>query len=140
MMSLYISVNTPTADFATSPMDKAITFFAASIAMEKRIGSFPKGPKLDITFMVSSELESPPFIGMRMGDYDDQNQTLYFETAVPVHMTQSQIAAKYVQAVLEDVIDNAQDYFSELGVEFDVNQWQKVVGNLRNPDSIETAH
>jgi hypothetical protein len=121
-------------------MDKAITFFAASIAMEKRIGGFPEGPKLDITFMVSSETESPPFSGMRMGDYDDQNQTLYFETAVPVHLTQSGIAGQYVQAVLEDAVDNAQDYFSELGVEFDFYQWQQVVGKLGKPDSMQSTH
>ena len=139
-MSLYISINTPTATFATSPMDKAITLFAASIAMEKRIGSFPAGPKLDITFMVTSETDAPPFNGMRMGNFNSQSQTLYFETAIPLHMTQSRAAANYVQAVLADAVDNAQDYFSELGVEFDFEQWQQVVAKLGKPNSVQTTH
>ena len=139
-MSLYISVNTPTADFTQSPMDEAITFFAASIAMEKRVGKFPQGPKLDITFMVSSQHETPPFQGMRMGAYDEKSETLYFETAVPLHMTQSAVAPKYVHAVLQDAVDNAQDYFQELGVEFDFYQWHQVIGTLAKPDTVITTH
>lgn len=139
-MSLYISVTTPTAEFSKSPMDEAITFYAASIAMEKRMGNFPQGPKLDITFMVSSQQETPPFQGMRMGAYDEENDTLYFETAVPLHMTQSAVAPKYVQAVLQDAVDNAQDYFHELGVTFDFYQWHQVIDKLAEPDTVTTTH
>lgn len=139
-MSLYISVNTPTKDFYQSPIDNAITFFAASIAMEKRVGSFPEGPKLDITFSLSSKHDAPNFDGMRMGPYNDQNQTLYFETVVPPHMTQSRVAPQYVQAVLEDVIDNAQDYFSDLGVDFDFSQWQEVITKLSHTESTGNMH
>lgn len=139
-MSLYISVNTPSAEFAKSPIDEAITYYAASIAMEKRIGTFPQGPKLDITFSLSSYQEAPPFNGMRMGPYDDQNQTLYFETAIPPQMTQSEVAPRYVEAILQDVINNAHDYFSELGVSFDIYQWQEAIGRISQPDSMQTTH
>ena len=139
-MSLYISVNTPGLDFNRSPIDNAITFFAASIAMEKRVGSFPEGPKLDITFSLSSKQDMPDFDGMRMGPFDAKNQTLYFETAVPPHMTQSRAAPEYVQAVLQDVIDNAQDYFSDHGVDFDVEQWHHVIAKLSSSDTPITMH
>ena len=139
-MSLYISMNTPNPNLSKSAIDNAITFFAVSIAMEKRVGNFPQGPKLDITFSLSSKQDAPDFNGMRMGPYNDQNQTLYFETAVPPHMTQSRSAPEYVQAVLLDVVDNAQDYFSELGVDFDVDQWQQVIETLRLPNSTLTMH
>lgn len=139
-MSLYISVNTPSNELFKSPIDNAITFFAASIAMEKRVGSFPEGPKLDITFSLSSKQDSPGFDGMRMGPFDVLNQTLYFETAVPPHITQSRSAPQYVHAVLQDVIDNAQDYFSDHGVDFDVEQWQEVIAKLSHADSPVTMH
>lgn len=139
-MSLFISVNTPTAAFTQSPMDEAITFFAASIAMEKRLGSFPQGPKLDITFMMTTQHDAPPFQGMRMGGYDKQNQTLYFETAVPQHMTRSRTAPQYVHAVLQDAVDNAQDYFNELGIEFDFYQWHGIISKLADPETPSTMH
>lgn len=136
-MSLYISVTTPDRDLDKSPIDEAITFYATSIAMEKRSGSFPDGPKLDITFLLSSQQELPDFKGMRMGAYDDQKQVLYFETAVPPHITQSPVAPKYVQAVLLDAVDNAQDFFSEIGVEFGIFQWQEAIGKLDQPDVMQ---
>jgi hypothetical protein len=139
-MSLYISVNTPSANLDKSPIDEAIIFYATSIAMEKRIGSFPAGPKLDITFMLSTQDDAPSFNGMRMGAYDDQDQTLYFETAVPIHISQSSHAQQYVQAVLQDALDNAQDYFSEIGVEFNFDQWRQTIEKLIQPEPAQTTH
>jgi hypothetical protein len=139
-MSLYISVNTPSADLDKSPIDEAITFYASSIAMEKRVGGFPSGPKLDITFMLSTQQDAPPFTGMRMGAFNHEDQTLYFETAVPVHISQSPLAQQYVQAVLQDAVDNAQDYFNELGVAFDFYQWRQTIEKLGLPEPAHTTH
>lgn len=139
-MSLYISVNTPSAALAKSPIDEAITFYAASIAMEKRIGSFPEGPKLDITFMLSTLQNTPDFKGMRMGAYDDENQILYFETSVPEHISQSPVAQKYVRAVLQDAIDNAQHFFHEHGVAFEFERWHEAIGQLAHSGSARSGH
>lgn len=133
-MSLYISVTTPTSAFNECPMDKAITFFAASVVMEKRVGNFPPGPELDITFMVTGPKDAPDFQGMRMGGYNEENHTLYFETAIPPHLNQSDAAPQYVQAVLQDAVDNAQDYFNELGVDFDSDRWHHVINALARPE------
>lgn len=129
-MSLFISVTTPTSAFNECPMDKAITFFAASAVMERRVGNFPSGPELDITFMVTGPNNAPSFQGMRMGGYNEDNHTLYFETAIPPHLNESDAAPRYVQAVLQDAVDNAQDYFNELGVDFDYDRWLQVVNAL----------
>ena len=131
-MSLFISVTTPTSAFNESPMDKAITFFATSVAMEKRVGNFPPGPELVITFMVTGPRDAPDFQGMRMGGYNEENHTLYFETAIPPHLNESDAAPQYVQAVLQDAVDNAQDYFNELGVDFDYHRWHQVINALTN--------
>lgn len=136
-MSLFISVTTPTSEFSESPMDKAITFFAASAVMEKRVGSFPPGPELDITFMVTGPKNAPSFQGMRMGGYNEDNHTLYFETAIPPHLNQSSAAPRYVQAVLQDAVDNAQDYFNELGVDFDYDRWQQVINALASQQTTQ---
>ena len=87
-MALYISMKTPSPDLDKSPIDEAITFMATHIALEKRNGHIPKsGPALDITFMLSTKDDAPPFNGMRMGGYSDENKTLFFETAVPAGMS-----------------------------------------------------
>ena len=132
-MSLFISVTTPNSAFSESPMDKAITFFAAGVSMERRRGHFPPGPELDITFMVTGPKDAPDFQGMRMGGYSEGNRTLYFETAIPPHLNQSDAAPQYVQAVLQDAVDNAQDYFNELGVDFDYHRWHHVINALAEP-------
>jgi hypothetical protein len=138
-MSLFISVTTPTSAFSECPMDKAITFFAASAIMERRGGNFPPGPELDISFMVTGPKDAPDFQGMRMGGYNEENHTLYFETAIPPHLNQSAAAPQYVQAVLQDAVDNAQDYFNELGVDFDYDHWHQAINALARPGYAQQA-
>ncbi|AOV16793.1 hypothetical protein BJI67_06725 [Acidihalobacter aeolianus] len=129
-MKLFISINSPSQDMAKSPIDEAITFVAAHAAMENRQGRFPAGPTLDITFMLSSKQEAPPFTGMRMGGYDKQGDTLYFEAAVPEKITQSDAAPRYVALVMQDMVDNAKEYFDEMDIDFDIDNWRRVIDVL----------
>jgi hypothetical protein len=129
-VSLYVSVNTPQSDMANSPIDEAITFIAAHAAAENRLGHIPAGPSLDITFMLSSKKDAPHFAGMRMGGYNMEGDTLFFEVAVPESMTQSRGAPRYVAAVMQDMVENADSYFSEMGIEFDLTNWQRVMEDL----------
>jgi hypothetical protein len=127
MSSLYISMKTPTRDLEKSPIDRAITTLAACAATEGRSGGLPDGPTLDLTFMLSSKDDRPPFDGMRMGGYTADNQTLFFEASVPEAMGHSEQAPQYVAAVLQDMIDNAADFFQEQQVSFDASQWQQAL-------------
>jgi hypothetical protein len=138
-MSLYISTKTPNPILDKSPIDEAITSLAVHIAVEKRNGNLPQGPTLDITFMLSTEEDSPPFSGMRMGGYTDENQTLYFEAAVPKLMAQSTSAPFYVAMVLQDAVENAREYFDELEVEFDSEHWQRAIAPIVDLNSDKTA-
>lgn len=138
-MSLYITTNTPSPILDKSPIDEAITSLAAHIAVEKRNGHLPQGPALDITFMLSTEEDSPPFDGMRMGGYTDENQTLFFEAAVPKLMAQSTAAPFYVAMVLQDAVDNAREYFDELEVEFDSDHWQRAIAPIVDLNTDKTA-
>lgn len=126
-MTLYISINTPTKELEKSPIDKAITVLAANVAVEKRNGHLPKGPALDVTFMLPSKEEVPPFKGMRMGGYTSENQTLFFESAVPDHIISSNNAPRYVAISLQDVIDNANDFFKNNHIDFDEAQWHRAI-------------
>jgi hypothetical protein len=128
-MSLHISITRPSAELDQSPIDKAITSLAAHAAAEKRSARLPKGPELDITFMLPGKYEVPPFHGMRMGGYSQENQTLFFETAVPEHITHSEEAPRYVAVVLQDVIDNAQAFFQEHGIRFEADHWRRALAN-----------
>ena len=126
-MSLYISINTPSKDLEKSPIDSAITVLAVNAAVEKRNGRLPKGPTLDITFMLPSKNEAPPFKGMRMGGYTTENQTLFFETAVPEHIIHSKDAPRYVALALQDVVDNASDFFKNNNMLFDEAKWHRAI-------------
>lgn len=134
-MSLYISTKTPSPDLDQSPIDEAITSLATHIAVEKHHGHLPEGPALDITFMLSTDDDAPPFNGMRMGGYTDENQTLFFEAAVPVQMAQSEAAPFYVASVLQDAVDNACEYFESTEVAFDGDQWVRAIAPIIELDS-----
>lgn len=127
MNSLRISITSPSRDLEKSPIDRAITALAACAAGEARSGRLPGGPALDLTFMLSSRDDRPPFDGMRMGGYTTERPILYFEAAVPEAIGHSQQAPRYVAAVLEDVIDNAAEYFQALDVAFDAGRWQQAL-------------
>lgn len=137
-MRLFVSINSPSQEIAKSPIDEAITFVAAHAAMESRQGHFPAGPALDITFMLSSKEDAPPFTGMRMGGYNKEGDTLFFETAVPETMTQSEEAPRYVALVMQDMVDNAKQYFDELHIDFDLDHWKRVIDNLTEVETEQT--
>ena len=123
-MSLYISTTTPSETFKESKLDSAITQMAVKLAKARSQKILPLGPSMDINFLVEGELDKTEFSGMRMGNYDDKESTLYFERAVPVEMIESNNAQEFVRLVLDDVIHNASDFFQEQEVDFDLSSWQ----------------
>jgi hypothetical protein len=129
-MSLYISVNTASSGLSDSAINNAVTRLAVKVAGEKQQGNIPAGPSLDVTFMLPGQVEKPDFTGMRMGGYTPEDDTLYFETAVPEHILHSQHAGQYVAMVMEDVIANAEAFFADSTVAFDARQWQQCVARL----------
>lgn len=140
-MRLFVSINSPSQELVKSPIDEAITFVAAHAAMENRQGHFPAGPALDITFMLSSKDDAPPFSGMRMGGYNQEGGTLYFEAAVPEKITRSEEAPRYVALVMQDMVDNAKHFFDELHIEFDLDNWKRVIDNLTGIEAdMSVAH
>lgn len=139
-MSLYISMTMPGNELSKTPIDDAITFLASHIAIEKRQGRLPDSPSLDITFMLPSKYEKPNFNGMRMGGYTHDNNTLYFETAVPEHITRSEKAPYYVAMVLEDMIDNADIFFTGTKVEFNADHWRSILRTIVAPEMTEVQH
>jgi hypothetical protein len=140
-MALYISMKTPSKELDKSPIDEAITFMATQIAMEKRSGRIPKeGPAVDITFMLSTREDAPPFTGMRMGGYTDENKTLFFETAVPETMSRSLNAPEYVVAVVQDAVDHAIQFFAENEITFDSDSWLRAMNYLTDSQNQQVAH
>lgn len=129
-MSLYISINTASSTLGQSQIDDAITFMAAHAAIEKNQGRLPNGPSLDITFLLPGEFELTPFEGMRMGGYTKECDTLFFETAVPEHILKSTDAPQYVAVVMQEVIENAQEFFIENKIEFNATEWRRTITNL----------
>lgn len=115
-------------------MDRAVTQLAERVALHKRRQAAPQDRQLDIAFLLSSDQETPPFSGMRMGGYQARDNTLYFQAAVPAKLSHSEQAATYVALVLQDVIDNAADYFADLGLDFGAAGWRDWCGSLLRAD------
>lgn len=140
-MTLHISIHTPSPELDKSPIDEAVTLLAARAAIEGRAGRLPEGPSLDITFMLTYKEDVPLFSGMRMGGYTRENQTLFFEAAVPEHIVRSAEASQYVALVMQDVVENAQEYFQEFEVDFDAEHWRHalipLVGAKMNSTNIQ---
>ena len=137
-MSLFISTTTPSDTFKESRLDKAITEVAVKLAKERSQGTLPQGPSLDVNFLIPSQTEKPAFSGMRMGNYDADHSTLYFERSVPMDLVESSKAEEFVKLVLEDVVTNAAYYFEELKVNFDLPSWKHTltrisVSSIKNP-------
>jgi hypothetical protein len=140
-MTLYISIKTPSQELSNSAVNDAITFFAAHAAVAKRQGRLPGGPSLDITFLFSGKNEQPDFSGMRMGGYNQDSQTLFFESAVPEHISHSEQAPRYVSLVLQDAIENASEFFKENNIDFNGDQWLRAIKPLIDAHiSPQTSH
>jgi len=131
-MPLTISMATGSSDLANSPIAKAITQLAATVAMKKREGLVPEGAALDVTFMLPGKLAKPDFTGMRMGGFEAASKTLYFEKAVPEHILHSSQSNEFVVQVIQDVVSNASDYFQESQNDFEVLRWQNLVNQLNS--------
>ena len=128
MQPLSISMSMPNRELDKSPMERAITALALSLATQREMTKeLQSGPALDITFMLASNGDKPDFDGMRMGGYTSGDNTLYFQAAVPEDYNHSERAKEYVAAVLEDVVTNAIDFFQTTDVRFDAINWKRVV-------------
>lgn len=129
-MGINISTASASQSHSDSQMTKAITWLAASVFKRPGMPGLPETPTLDISFHLPGQLEKPAFSGMRYGGYTDADQVLYFECAVPERLVHSDHAAEYVKAIMDDVIDNAADYFDEVGVPVDLDGWKGQVRDL----------
>ena len=87
--------------------------------------------------MLSTKDDAPDFTGMRMGNYNREGDTLFFEAVVPERMTQSEEAPRYVALVMQDMVENAKLYFDEKRIDFDQENWLRIIENLTG---IETEH
>lgn len=133
-MSLYISTKTASSELADSEISQAITFLAATMAVKLQHGLIPRGPSLDVTFLLPGKLDKPDFTGMRMGGYTEKNNTLFFEKAVPERVVHSGHAKKFVELVMQDMINHADEFFREEKIAFDLSGWQKLLEQLMVED------
>lgn len=136
-MTLTISMKTASADLADSAITKAIIGLASKVAKAKTAAPLsnqaampPRGPALDVTFMLPGKLEKPAFSGMRMGGYESEAETLFFEIAVPEHILHSSQSHIYAATALQDVVANANDFFCDNRLHFNVLHWQKFVNQI----------
>ena len=129
-MTFHISIATASSELSDTPINLAITKMAAAALNVRRTHPLPQGPTLDINFMLPGKLDKPDFSGMRMGGYTPEQNTLYFEKAVPEQMIYSQCADEFVSLVLQDVVANAHAFFSSSQQQFNLLDWELLVQHI----------
>lgn len=135
-MGIFLSITSPSQELEQSAVHKAITDLALKVFQYDRAGHMPSLPKLDITFMLSTEGDAPEFQGMRMGAYAEDSHTLFFEIAIPTTISNSGYAEDYVKALLFDAIDNADDYFTELKLSiFNKDEWLAMATSMMDDNT-----
>jgi len=139
-MSFFISISTASSDHRDTPITHAITKLAAAVAKARSSNLLPTGPALDLTFMLPGKFEKPDFSGMRMGGYTNDNNTLYFEKAVPEELIYSPQADAYMALVVEDMIANANAFFSSSDMSFDLPAWELLARDLNGSAASRTTH
>lgn len=138
-MSLYLSIRMPNRDLEKSAMHRAVTQMAERVALQKRLQAAPSDRVMDVAFLMSDDRDAPPFSGMRMGGYQPKDNVLYFQAAVPQALSDSDLADDYVALVLQDVVDNAADYFSEAQLSFDAEAWRDWCAQLQTTERAQSA-
>ncbi|GAB1257740.1 hypothetical protein NBRC116494_22420 [Aurantivibrio plasticivorans] len=129
-MPLQINLTSASSEALDSPMSSAITNLAAKIKLHSIHGLVPSAPNLDITFMIPGKLDKPNFTGMSMGGFESTENTLFFQKPVPEDLINSPKANDFVRLVLEDVVDNAAEFFGEHDYAFHRSEWSQFVNSL----------
>ena len=129
-MSLHINMTSSSQQLSDSPIAQAITTLAAAVKSQQKQGLIPPSPDIEITFMLPGKLDKPDFSGMRMVRYDSTPTTLTFERAVPEHILHSSSSFRFVALVLQDMVDNAREYYQDNGETFDYPHWQQFANTM----------
>lgn len=129
-MSLHIGMTMPNRSLEKTSIEQSIIKLAEQLAIKKTQQEMPSGSKLDLTFMLSTANENPEFKGMIMGNYTKEDNILYFKTAVPYHLNNSEHTNEYVSLTLQDMVNNADEFFKENQLSFNVQQWQSLVNEI----------
>jgi hypothetical protein len=129
-MAFSISAYYPEAVLKESEFASALIRVATALHLAKINSVQPMVPEIEVIFMLAGTLDVPGFTGMRMGQFDQGDKRLRFETAVPKALNHSSAASDYIVAALLDAAENAADYFTERNFLFDVKSHMAMVEGL----------
>ncbi len=122
-MGIFLRTASASQEHQESLINNAITRAAMTAATQTASEKPPALPVLDISFLLPGKHEKPAFNGMQMGGYTSEEGTLYFQCSVPEAMINSNQAAPYVIAVIDDAISNAVEYFKLIDTDFNQSSW-----------------
>lgn len=137
-MAIFIGAYLPDRQLDETPFNRALIRVAAGLAGLKQHPLQASLPHIDLHFMMPGKEESPPFEGMRFHSFDSKAQTLRVESAVPSRMLDSAHAEAFVIAVMQDAIDNAEDFFDEQSTIFKRDDYFNLIEQLssQSPQSL----
>lgn len=129
-MALSISAHYPEAQLKDSEFSQALTRAAMALAAQKTHPAQISQPEIEIAFMLSGDLESPGFTGMRLRTYSAAEQLLQIDSAVPKPFNNSSQAKAYILAALQDAAENAEEFLATIKVPFALGSHMELIASL----------
>jgi len=126
-MTIYLNAVTGSRELEGCAIDKAITALAMRLAQLRNGQPKEADTTIDLTMILPGKNNSPDFEGMRLTGFSSEEGTLYMESVIPESMLDSELAERYVSAVVEDAMDNAAEFFSKQGLRFNAQPWQSAL-------------
>lgn len=121
-MSIHIGSMLPDRALEESAFFKALTKVTSDLAVFREHRAQKRSPVLDISFLLPGRQEQAGFTGLRLNSFDSPRLILRIDSAVPEKMLTSIHAERYIQAVILDAIEAADEFFREQPILFDTRE------------------
>ena len=129
-MSLYCEAFMPDQGLKETEFVRVLTNIAGKLTLKIHDQAPGTEPDIDLRFLLPAGDDVPLFSGMRLHSYDRRAQRLLIESAVPERLLNSKHCSAYIVAVMQDAIDNANDFFNEQQVGFNSSRQHNLVEGL----------
>lgn len=134
-MAIQITCTLPDSNLQDSYFNKALVRVAMRLARLGPNDLQSRPPQLDVQFLLPGKFDKPGFEGMRLTRFEQDAQALVVESAVPPSLVDADYAEDYVIAVLQDAVENAASFFTEMGILFDESRYMALVDSITRPQA-----
>ncbi|MDK2778646.1 MAG: hypothetical protein KYX62_13390 [Pseudomonadota bacterium] len=134
-MSLFCAAYMPDQSLKECQFVTDLTKVAANLTRQRRLTAAQ--PDVDICFLLPFAQERPGFAGMRFHSWQAAHSTLRFDSAVPANMLHSPLSKRWIIAAMQDAVDNAAGFFTDIQVAFNAQAFHQQIDALATEDAFQ---